>query len=295
MKLLFWFDATRPKTLLASIAPVLIGLAVSYSDNNMSIPRPFVAVLTIVCALLIQIGSNISNDLFDFINGADNADRVGPNRAAQSGLLSEKELARGIIIVFALAVLIGSYLFFISLSPAIIAIGIFSIAMAILYTGGPYPLGYFGLGDVLVFIFFGIIPVQGTYLLQLDAWSYSGLIYGILIGFVATSILVVNNLRDIDTDKKAGKYTLAVIFGKRFAMAEYILLLSASCIGLSYIAYLADRVIMYFAICALAPITCILIWGIITKTGTELNKLLVATSLYCFIYSILISLVVIVR
>ena len=295
MKALYWFNAIRPKTLLASIGPVLIGLSISYADNSMSLAKPLVAILTLLCAVLIQIGSNISNDLFDYINGADNEKRLGPKRAAQSGLLSVRELAIGTVVVFLCSVLIGLYLFYTSLSWSIVLIGLVSIAMAVLYTGGPYPLGYYGFGDILVLIFFGIIPVQGTYLLQLGSWSQIGLAYGLLIGCAITSIIVVNNLRDIESDRDAKKFTLAVMLGKKFAIFEYIFLMCISFFGLTYFASSSSTSILYLVLLILVPIIFILIRSVINKTGSELNAVLAATSLYCFVYSIVSAIVIIFK
>jgi len=289
MKVVYWIHAIRPKTLLASVSPVLIGLSKSYVDNDMGLNRIDIAILTFVCAILIQIGSNIANDLFDFINGADTNERVGPLRVAQSGLLSSNELTFGIIIVFSISIFIGTYLFIESGSIYIILIGIFSLIMAILYTGGPYPLGYMGLGDVMVLIFFGIVPVQGTYLLQLNSWSGSGIIFGIAIGSLATSILVVNNLRDIHTDMKAGKRTLAVIFGKKFALAEYIFLQLISYFIITWTVYNSVSYYKYPILLISVFMLLYLVKEILTRQDNELNKVLSITSMYCFIYSVMIS------
>ncbi len=212
-----WWLAIRPATLSAAVAPVLVGCALAAHDQHFAWLRGLAALLA---ALLIQIGANLVNDADDFQRGADTAARRGPLRVTQSGLLSAGEVRGGAYLAFALAAGIGVYLIAIG-GWVVIVIGAASIAAAVAYTGGPWPLGYHGFGDVLVFLFFGLAAVVGTYYVQAGTISVASLIAASAIGMLATAILVVNNARDRETDVLAGKHTLAVRFGDGFARAEY--------------------------------------------------------------------------
>ena len=216
-----WVIASRPKTMTAAIAPVLLGSALAYYESAFDI---ITFLFILVSACLIQLGTNFTNDLFDYIKGTDNNDRLGPKRAMQAGLISKSEMKKAIFIVFSLSICFGFYLALLG-GWVIVGIGLVSILFAILYTGGPYPLAYNGLGDVFVFIFFGLIAVSGTYYLYTDYFSINSFIIGSSAGCLATAILVVNNLRDVDNDKECGKNTLAVYFGKKFTQFEYLLLM----------------------------------------------------------------------
>ncbi|MGE3668300.1 MAG: 1,4-dihydroxy-2-naphthoate polyprenyltransferase [Polyangiaceae bacterium] len=219
-----WVLACRPATLSASSVPVLVGTACAFLAGGFKLGP---AVAALVGAGLLQIGSNFANDVFDYEKGADTEERLGPTRAVQAGLVSPAGMKRGMWLVFALALVVGIYLTWVA-GPVIIVIGLCSIAAAIAYTGGPYPLGYHGLGDVFVMLFFGFVAVLGTIYVQLHALTRLGWLASIPVGALATAILVVNNVRDCDTDREAGKRTLAVRFGKRAGIAEYILLYAVS-------------------------------------------------------------------
>ncbi len=212
-----WVLAARPKTLPVSIGPVLVGTAVAYVEGSLRVGPALAAAFG---ALMLQIGSNLANDVFDFEKGADTEARIGPPRAAQLGLLSPDALKRGMFVVFALATLAGVYLSWVA-GPVILAVGAISILAAIAYTGGPYPLGYHGLGDLAVFVFFGLVAVVGTTFVQTGDLPRLAWLCAIPVGALATTILVVNNLRDVDTDVAAGKRTLAVRFGRAGARAEW--------------------------------------------------------------------------
>ena len=212
-----WLLAARPKTLAAGLTPVVIGAAMAQADGQ------FHAVAALCCALgalLIQIGTNYANDYFDFVKGTDTAERVGPKRATQAGLVTPRQMLLATTLVFALAFVPGAYLMLRGGWP-IVAIGLFSVACGVLYTGGPFPLGYLGLGDVFVLVFFGPVAVAGTYYVQALTVPPEVLLAGLAPGLFSTAILAVNNLRDADTDVKTGKRTLAVRFGKPFARWEY--------------------------------------------------------------------------
>ena len=214
-----WLLAVRPGTLSAAVVPVLVGTAAAGAEGRF---RPLVFAATLATALLIQIGTNLANDLFDFQRGADTAERLGPPRVTQAGLIPPEQVRLATYIAFGLAVALGLYLAAVGGWP-IVAIGLLCIAAAIVYTGGPWPLGYHGLGDLLVFVFFGLVAVVGTYYLQAGSVSALAFIAAVPVGLMVTAILVVNNLRDMETDRRAGKRTLAVRIGDRATRLHYVL------------------------------------------------------------------------
>jgi 1,4-dihydroxy-2-naphthoate octaprenyltransferase len=208
-----------------AVAPVVVGTAVAVSAGQARLGPAVAAGLGALC---LQLASNLANDLFDFERGADGADRIGPARASQLGLLDSTEMWRGMALVLGVSVLIGLYLWAVAGWP-VVAVGIVSILAALAYTGGPWPFGYKGLGDPAVFFFFGVVAVTGTYYVQALAWSTDAFLVSWPVGALATAILVVNNVRDIDSDTRADKRTLAVRWGRRFGILEY-----ASLMGLAY-------------------------------------------------------------
>lgn len=219
-----WLLACRPATLWAAVAPVVVGAAVAVALGGL---RPGPTVAALLGAIGLQIGANFANDVFDFEKGADTSERLGPLRAVQAGLLSATQARVGMGLAFALATLCGVYLTWAAGWP-IVAIGLASILAAVAYTGGPWPLGYHGLGDVFVMLFFGFVAVGGTAFVNLGRVPGSAGWGGLAMGGLATAILVVNNLRDRHTDVVAGKRTLAVRWGRRGAEIEYWLLLAAA-------------------------------------------------------------------
>jgi 1,4-dihydroxy-2-naphthoate polyprenyltransferase len=212
-----WLLAIRPPTLPAAVGPVLVGLGVAWPSVGL---RPLPAAACLAVALLFQIAANLANDLFDFRSGADAADRLGPPRAAAGGLLTERDLTIAIVVVLAVAGLVGLGLVAIG-GPVVLALGILAAVSALAYTGGPWPYGYHGLGEVFVFAFFGVVAVAGTAYLQVGRWLPVAFAAAVSVGALVTAILVVNNLRDIASDRRAGKRTLAVIVGPRATVAEY--------------------------------------------------------------------------
>jgi len=219
-----WWKGIRPRTLPAAMAGVITGSALAWLDGNFHFIR---ALTAMAVALLLQIGSNLTNDVSDFKRGADAGPRTGPQRVTQSGLLTPQQVKTGIVVVFCLAAILG-FTFFFSVGWVIIPIGAAAIFAAIAYTAGPYPLGYHGLGEFFVFIFFGIAAVTGTYFVQVGRVSILAWLMALPIGFMIVDILVVNNLRDLDSDKIVGKLTLAARFGSRFARNEYLLFMGAA-------------------------------------------------------------------
>lgn len=214
-----WVEACRPRTLPAAIAPVLVASALAGHDGRF---EPTAAGLCLAFALLIQIGTNLANDYFDFKKGADTAERVGPRRAVAAGLIAPEIMQRVMIGVFGAAFLVGLGLLPFGGWPLLI-IGLASIFCGIIYTGGPYPLAYHGWGDVFVFGFFGLVAVGATYFVQAGQVSSQAWWLGALMGALSTNILVVNNYRDMETDRKANKRTLAVRFGPGFAEWQFVL------------------------------------------------------------------------
>ena len=231
-----WLIAARPQTLPAAAAPVIVGVGLAV-EAGVFAPLPALAAL--VGAALIQVGTNFANDYYDAIQGADTDDREGFTRVVASGLIEPAEVKRAMWLTFAAAIVVGTYLVSVGGVP-ILVIGLASVAAGIAYTGGPYPLGYHGLGDVFVFVFFGVIAVTGTYYVQAAAlaagafplWIPEGtvtlaaVVASLPIAALSTNILVVNNVRDVEEDAKTGKRTLAVRFGYRFSRAQYLALLA---------------------------------------------------------------------
>ena len=213
-----WIQAIRPRTLPAAAAGVVMGAAMAWRDGVFRLDIVLVCLFT---ALLLQVGSNLANDVFDFERGADTSERLGPTRVTQAGILTPKQVKIGMAIVFGLSGILGLYLVWFG-GWLILLLGIAAIISAVAYTGGPFPIGYYGLGDVFVFIFFGLAAVAGTYYIQ--AGSIPPVVWWMTLppGLIITAILVVNNLRDIDNDRKAGKHTLAVRMGEQGTKIEYI-------------------------------------------------------------------------
>jgi len=219
-----WWLAIRPATLTASAAPVLVGSGAAWAEGAFAIGP---AIAAMIGAFLLQIGANFANDVFDFERGADNSERLGPQRATQQGWISAAQMKRAMWLAFAGATAVGLYLTWVAGWP-VLALGVLSIAAAYLYTGGPKPYGYLGLGDLSVFLFFGPGAVAGTYYVQALEVSQLALLASLPIGALATAILVVNNLRDIETDARANKRTLAVRIGDRPTRTYYLVLLAVA-------------------------------------------------------------------
>jgi 1,4-dihydroxy-2-naphthoate octaprenyltransferase len=211
-----WWLAARPRTWPAAIVPVLVGSAIGARSDQFQV-WPFIAAL--LASLLIQIGTNYANDLFDYLKGADRQ-RQGPTRAVQSGLVTPRQMRNAVIIVFGSAALLGTYLIFVGGWP-IAVIGALSILAGIAYTGGPYPLAYHGLGDLFAFLFFGVIAVTGTTYIFTHEFTLLSFIASLPVALLVTAIIVVNNLRDIPTDAAVGKRTFAVMIGDRNTRYEY--------------------------------------------------------------------------
>lgn len=224
MSVATWIAASRPKTLPAAIVPVVVGTACAHAVSAIAWGP---ALAALAGAIAIQIGTNFANDVFDAEKGADTAERIGPLRAVSAGLISASAMKRAMILAFAVACVFGAYLVSLGGWP-IAAIGVASVASGIAYTGGPYPLGYHGLGDVFVMVFFGFVAVCGTAFVQLGHVPALSVWAAVPVGALATAILVVNNVRDRVGDARAGKRTLAVRLGRPAVLVEYALLLLAA-------------------------------------------------------------------
>ena len=281
-----WFLASRPKTLWAGIAPVIIGSALAFGDGKFHLMSAFAAL---VASLLIQIATNFSNDYYDFIHGADTKERIGPTRITQSGLVKPRIVKIAFILTFFLAFIIGLYLIWRGGWP-ILTIGILSIILGILYTGGPYPLGYHGLGDIVVLIFFGPVAVGGTYYVQALEITPVVLIAGLSPGLLSMALLTVNNLRDIHTDRKAGKRTMAVRFGEFFTRMEYLISITFACL-IPAILFLIKADHPYALATTFVFIPAIpSIYSIFMKQiGPDLNHILANTGKLLLLYSVVFS------
>lgn len=280
-----WMLAMRPKTLPAAMGPVIVGTALAAGDQVFRFAPALAALLG---ALLLQVGSNLANDVFDFKKGTDTKERTGPLRVTQAGLLTPRQVMMGMWAVFALAFLIGSYLIWIGGWPVLL-IGVLSIICAIAYTGGPYPLGYHGLGEIFVFIFFGPVAVCGTYYVQAGLVADVSWWASLPMGFLISAILVVNNFRDLETDKKVGKRTLAVRLGPSGTQREYFLLLAASGV-VPLIMWLTGQASGWVLLSWLSlPLALPLFKDLRTKKGVPLNATLAGTARLSLVYSLLFS------
>jgi 1,4-dihydroxy-2-naphthoate polyprenyltransferase len=280
-----WYLAIRPKTLTAAFMPVAVGSALAYGNGFF---RPLPASIALICAFLIQIGSNLANDLFDHLSGADTKDRKGPMRVVAAGLVTPVQMRTALIIVFGCTFLLGLYLVY-TAGFAILIVGVLCIVASIAYTGGPYPLGYKGWGDVLAFVFFGLIGTMGTYYVQSLNVSLEAFLVSIPVGALITNILIVNNYRDLETDRKAGKRTTAVIFGRKFARMQYFFLLFCAYITpvllLTFYGWSAWVLLPFVSF----PLAVRLMAMMNTLEGRELNLALEQSAKHVALFGILFS------
>ena len=282
-----WIQASRPKTLPAAAVPVFVGTAAAHALGA-GIHWGVLAA-TLAAALLIQVGTNFANDYSDYVSGADHAGRLGPARVTQSGLIPPAAVKRATYAAFGSALLVGLYLSWVGGWP-IVVIGSVSIICGFLYTGGPWPFGYHGLGDLFVFLFFGVVAVTGSAYLQTGSWSSFALVASIPVGLLCTNILVVNNLRDLPTDRDAGKRTLAVRVGDRATRLQY-----ASATLLAYAPPLAlawgRRGAGWYLLPWLsAPMALILTRRVLGETtGRDLNPVLEQTGKLLLMFGILFA------
>jgi 1,4-dihydroxy-2-naphthoate octaprenyltransferase len=281
-----WLMASRPRTLPAAVSPVLVGSAVAFTEY---VFHPGAALAAFFGALLLQIGANLANDVFDFEKGADRGDRLGPTRVTQYGFLTPAEVKKGMWITFAIAALCGIYMTMVS-GWWIILIGVLAILAAITYTGGPFPYGYRGLGEIFVFIFFGLAAVGGTYYAQAGTISKLAMYASIPIGLLIVGILVVNNVRDYESDKASNKKTLAVRFGLAWARQEFItvvVLAYAVVFFMVWIKVTSPWVLLsWLSLPLFFPISS----SVLNERGRILNKTLAKMGSLTLIFSLLFSL-----
>ena len=282
-----WRAAARPPTLTAAVAPVLVGTGAAIGDGVFA-AGPFVAAL--FGAICLQVGANFANDVFDFERGADTGDRLGPPRATQMGLLTPPQMKVGMWAAFLLAFLAGIYLVVVA-GWIVVVIGLASIVAGLIYTGGPWPVGYHALGDAFTFVFFGMVAVVGTYFVQAETAPDMVWLAAVPVGCTVTAILVANNLRDLATDRAAGKTTLAVVLGERGTRAWYVLLLVAA-YGVAIALWPATRVEPWaLLVLASLPLAVPLLRSVAGGTaGRALNATLVQTARFHLIFGVLLAL-----
>ncbi len=280
-----WMLASRPKTLLAAFVPVIVGSSLAIAENKFKL---LASVVALICALLIQVGTNLANDLYDYLKGADNKNRIGPLRVLNAGLVTPQKMKIVVFLVFSFTFLLGLYLVY-HCGVIILIIGIVSILAGLAYTTGPFPLAYNGLGDIFVFIFFGVVGTVGTYLVNTNQISEISFIASIPVGALITNILVVNNYRDIEQDKLVGKNTLAVKLGKSFSRYEYLILTGISFFVplLIYRFYSVSEWI--FLPYLTLPIAYKLILMLFQYEGSALNKVLELTAKLSALFGLLFS------
>jgi 1,4-dihydroxy-2-naphthoate polyprenyltransferase len=280
-----WLLAARPKTLPAAVSPVLVGCAVAWAGRSFDL---ITAVAAFAVALLLQIGANLANDVADFHRGADSVDRLGPLRVTQGSLIAPRQMIFATALVLAAALIPGLYLVWRG-GPVLAVLGLLAILAAVTYTAGPKPFGYLGLGEFFVFLFFGPVAVVGTAYAMMRVITPSGVMASIPIGCLITAILVVNNLRDIDTDREAGKRTLAVRIGRESSRREYA--------SLMIVAY-ATPVIMWLSgltgpwpiiAWVTAPLAIMLVRQVWVVSGRGLNRVLAGTARLCLLFAIALS------
>ena len=295
-----WLMAARPQTLPAGAAPVVLGAGLAVADGVFA---PVPALAALVGALLIQVGTNFANDYYDAVNGTDTEDREGFTRVTADGLIEPAQVRRAMVATFALAVLVGTALVYVGGAPMVV-VGLSGIAAGVLYTGGPYPYGYHGLGDLFVFVYFGLVAVTGTYYVQAVATAgvdplpvgvpagtvtVDAVLAGAAVGALSTCLLVVNNIRDRETDRRTGKRTLAVVLGYRRSRLEYL--------GLLALAYAMPPVFLLrgYGPLALVPLVTLLLAVPVARTvlartdGGALNPALEHTGQLLALYAALFA------
>ena len=282
-----WLMAARVRTLPAAVAPVLVGTALAQAlDDEFGVLRFLAALLG---ALFIQVGTNLSNDYSDARRGADTEDRLGPVRVTAGGLVPPKQVLIATYITFGLAVLCGVYLTAVA-GWELLFVGVLSIAAGVLYTGGPKPYGYEGLGEIFVFLFFGVAAVAGSTFVQIERWPWEALAYAVPVGLLASAILVVNNVRDMDTDRRVGKRTLAVRLGRDRTRVMFAVMIFGAFVT-ALIPWLLGPLSAWTALCLLAmPIAVKLVQTVRTHTdGPTLNGALAGTGQLQLVFCVLLS------
>jgi 1,4-dihydroxy-2-naphthoate octaprenyltransferase len=280
-----WVLAARPKTLSAAVAPVIAGTALALADRGRVLW--WYAAAALAGSVLIQVATNYINDALDFRRGADTAERLGPTRVTQAGLLSYEAVMRGAYICFFLAALCGIPLIIRGGWPLLV-IGLTSIAAAYAYTGGPYPLAYNGLGEIFVLVFFGLVAVGGTYYVLTLQYTGDAFMAGLAIGSLAVAILAINNLRDIPTDRQSGKRTMAVVLGERGARIEVAVFVLLPYVLAAVLAWLrADPAL--WSVFLSVPLAAALLWRVGKARGAALNRCLAMAGALQWTFSVLFA------
>ena len=281
-----WLVASRPRTLPAAVAPVLVGTALAISEDEL---RPLAFLAALIGSVFIQIGTNLANDYSDARRGADSEDRLGPVRVTAGGLMPPRRVLTGTYVAFGVAVAAGAYLAAVA-GPEMLVVGVVSIAAGVLYTGGPRPYGYAGLGELFVFLFFGVVAVAGSYYVQAEELVWEAFALAVPVGLLAAAILVVNNVRDLETDRRAGKRTLAVQLGRpraRLLFAAMLAVSFAACVAIPLAGGLSWWVTLPLLSLALVPS---LHRSVATRTdGPALNAALAAAGRLLAVFSLLLS------
>jgi len=281
-----WLVAARPRTLPAAVAPVLVGTALAISQGDF---RPLAFVAALVGSVFIQIGTNLSNDYSDARRGADTEDRLGPVRVTAGGLMPPRRVLTGTYVAFGIAVAAGLYLASVA-GWELLLVGVASIAAGVLYTGGPRPYGYEGLGELFVFLFFGVVAVVGSYYVQVEKLPWEAFAVSVPVGLLASAILVVNNVRDLDTDRRAGKRTLAVKLGREPTRALFLAMLV-----LAYVVPVAVVIAGGLSWWVVLPLVTLPLAGRLWRTvrartdGPSLNAALAGTGGLLALFSLLLS------
>jgi 1,4-dihydroxy-2-naphthoate octaprenyltransferase len=282
-----WLVAARPRTLPAAVAPVLVGTSLAIGEGTF---RPLAFACALLGSVFIQIGTNLSNDYSDARRGADTEDRLGPVRVTAGGLMPPRQVLIGTYVAFGLAVLAGVYLIAIA-GWQLLLVGAASILAGVLYTGGPRPYGYEGLGEVFVFLFFGVVAVVGSYFVQTEHLRWEAFALSVPVGLLAAAILLVNNIRDADTDRRAGKMTLAVRLGRERARGLFVASIAGAYATVPLVAVFGRGIspLVLLALLSL-PLALPLIRTVRTRTdGPSLNEALARTGMLLGAFSLLLS------
>jgi 1,4-dihydroxy-2-naphthoate octaprenyltransferase len=281
-----WLMAARPRTLPAAIAPVLVGTSLAIADGTFH-PLAFIAAL--LGAIFIQVGTNLSNDYSDARRGADTEDRLGPVRVTAGGLVPPRQVLVATYVSFGLAVLFGVYLVAVA-GPELLAVGAASILAGVLYTGGPRPYGYDGLGELFVFLFFGIVAVSGSYFVQVKTLHWQAFALAVPVGLLATAILAVNNIRDLETDRRAGKRTLAVRLGRAHARMLFVVIVAGAFVT-AQIPWIVGSLSPWLVLTLLAiPLAIPVVRAVRTRTdGPSLNAALAGSGKLQLAFCILLA------
>ncbi|MDP2339815.1 MAG: 1,4-dihydroxy-2-naphthoate polyprenyltransferase [Deltaproteobacteria bacterium] len=284
-----WILAARPKTLAAGVVPVVVGAASAFSESS----RAWLALPCLLCALLIQIGTNLFNDHYDHLSGADGDDRVGPTRVTQSGLIASRTVLLAACFTFVLAAVQGVVVVVGSGEWSLLGVGAVCLVCGWLYTGGPFPLAYVGLGEVFVFVFFGLVATAGTAFAMTGTLDSTSLLAGAAVGALSTCLILVNNVRDVVSDTRANKKTIAVRFGPGFARAIYWLCVVVAAVAVVVVAVLARAPVLLAPLIALVPaVRNALVLG--RLSGAALNPLLGASARVLFLFGVAMAVALVV-